>query len=102
MTEIDTSKYVSPMAGFLTNPVAYREQRFAEAKGLVKEGMELHVSATGCWSGSFPAHLGRSVESFERIGYHSGAEWFLEGFLAAGGRVVFHGFDGIHGQVVGR
>lgn len=99
MTKIDPSKYVSPMAGFLTNPASYRNQKFQEAEKYTKEGMELHVGSNGVWWGKYPTDSGRSVQSYEKIGYHSGAEWLLEGYLAAGGKVFFHGFDGITGEV---
>ncbi len=97
MMKIEISKYVSPLAVLLDKPEAYKAERFEEAKKYVGEGMELHVSSRGVWSGRFKEP--RSVQSYERIGYHSGAEWLLEGFLLAGGKAFFHGFDGIEGEV---
>jgi hypothetical protein len=100
MTKIDPSKYVSPMAGLLNDPARVKAEQFADAATYVAEGMTLNVGIRGTWYGTFEEEPSRHVQSYERIGYHSGAEWLLEGFLRAGGTVIFHGFDGIEGQVV--
>jgi hypothetical protein len=99
MTKIDTSKYVSPMAGLLKDPTRVKWEQFFEASKLVAEGMTLNVGIRGTWYGTFEGEPSRHVQSYERIGYHSGAEWLLEGFLNAGGTVFFRGFDGIEGEV---
>jgi hypothetical protein len=105
-TKIDLSKYVSPMAGLLNDPARVKAKKFKDAAKYVSEGMTLNVSTRGTWYGTFEGECGafygdpsRHVQSYERIGYHSGAEWFLEGFLSAGGKVIFQGFDGIKGPV---
>jgi hypothetical protein len=98
-TKIDPSKYVSPMAGLLKDPKRVKWEQFEDAADYVAEGMTLHVGVRGTWYGTFEKEPGKRVQSYERIGYHSGAEWLLEGFLKAGGTVIFHGFDGIEGPV---
>jgi hypothetical protein len=97
MTKINLESLVSPFESLLDDPLAYKAKRFKEAEGYYKEGMTLHVGKSGVWSGSFNG--GRFIYSYEKIGYHSGSRWLLEGFLTLGGKVVFHGFKGIHGEV---
>jgi hypothetical protein len=96
--KVNPNDYTSPFQCLLNNPQSYKAHRFAEAKKYVAEGMTLHVAGNGRWYGTFQ-DKGRSVDSYERLGYHSGANWFLEGYLREGGRVVFHGFKGITGEV---
>ena len=93
---IDPRDYRSPFAGLLTNPEEYRREQFAKAAHMVREGLTLHVAASGVWSASKPS---TSVQSYEKVGYHSGAEWIVQGFLLSGGKVFFHNFKGIDGEV---
>ena len=86
-------------------PDSYRDLQLAKAAKYVDEGMTMHVNSLGVWSGSFSdlksenCTTSRSVSSYEKIGYHTGAEFFLQGFLQAGGKVIFNGFRGIKGEV---
>lgn len=95
-TLIDPRDYQSPFAAFLQNPEEYKRKRFAEAAAYVREGLTMHVACNGVWSASKP---NKSVQSYEKLGYHSGAEWLLQGFLLSGGKVIFHNFRNIDGEV---
>lgn len=95
-TKIEIRDFVSPLAGLLRNPEQYKREQFAKASEMVREGLTMHVACNGVWSASKP---NQSVQSYEKLAYHSGAEWILQGFLLAGGKVIFHGFKGINGEV---
>lgn len=107
MTKIDINDYNSPLTGLLGAPTEIKATRVNNAKSYAAEGMTMHVSSSGVWTGSFPDIVSnkpncityRTLQSYERIAFHSGSEWFLEAFLTAGGKVIFHGFRGIEGEV---
>lgn len=108
-TVIEIRDFRSPFAALLTNPEETRRERFADAAKYVKDGMTLHVAENGVWSGSFEPNTYKvgnascthvSVSSYEKIGYHTGSDWFLQGFLLSGGKVFFHGFRSINGEVI--
>jgi hypothetical protein len=107
-TIIDIAAFKPALAGLLTDPEGMRIKRTKEAQDHVKEGMTLHVGQNGLWWGSFPdvhttdptCKTSRSVQSYERVGFHSGSDYFLQAFLQAGGTVLFHGFKGIEGEVI--
>lgn len=95
-TLIDPRDYRSPFANLLSNPERYKREQFAKAAQMVREGLTMHVACNGVWSASKP---GTSVQSYEKVGHHSGAEWIVQGFLLSGGKVIFHNFKGIDGEV---
>jgi hypothetical protein len=78
--------------------VQYRKQRRREGAGLVKEDLTMHVGSNGLWWADSADKL-RTLQSFERIGYHTLAEELLYGFLEAGGKCYFHAFKGVNGEV---
>ncbi len=95
-TVIQPSDYRSPLASLLSNPEQYKREQFAKAAHMVREGLTMHVASNGVWSASKP---GVSVQSYEKLAYHSGTEWIVQGFLLSGGKVIFHNFKGIDGEV---
>ncbi len=79
----------------------YTARKVAEGMNLAREGYEMHVSINGTWSARRSGmDEDSSIYSYEKLGYHSCAEKVLEGFLFAGGKVYFHGYRNIHGEVV--
>jgi hypothetical protein len=104
-TKIEIRDFVSPFAVYARMSEEHNRKRRAEAADYVRQGMVMHVGPCGVWSGSFPdqvsenSRTSRSVSSYERLGYHNSADQFLLGFLLAGGKVIFHGFKGIKGEV---
>lgn len=101
-TQINPAKYASSFVGLCAPGKLdlIRTEKYASAIKMVTEGLTLHVACNGVWSASGERGNTRtSVQSYEKIGYHTGAEYILEGYLNAGGTVIFHNFDGIDGPV---
>lgn len=101
-TKIDPSsdRFLSPFRHLMAadEQAKYGHSKRTEGLQLANEGLILHVGREGLWWATSPDHR-RTVESFEKIGYHTLAEQLLIGFLEADGTCFFHGFKGIEGEV---
>ena len=96
MTKIQIRDFVSPFAVLLKNPDLVKLEKQKEARDLIRLQGVMHVSPSGCWSYTYDKGY---INSYERFGYHSGAEYLLEAYLLLGGKVQFHNFRGISGSV---
>ena len=86
-------------SAFDTRPSACRPEKAEKARKMVAEGLIFTVAENGVWN----AHDEKRtvhVQSYEKLGYHSGTRGFFEAFVRAGGKVEFYGYRGIRGSLV--
>jgi len=100
-TKINTNDFRSELEHFMApeRREGYAAERRREGAAMATTHT-MHVAGNGVWSASYrEGNISGCVESFEKISYHAFAEQVLQGFLAAGGKCIFHGYRGIYGEV---
>lgn len=95
-TQINLSDFTSPFDAQHTNG-PYAKEQYGKGQKLSTEITSLQVAVNGCWSGRTKG--GGSLQAYERLAYHACVTDLLRGFMDAGGKVYFHGFRGITGEV---
>jgi hypothetical protein len=95
-TKINPSEFASPFDVMHTQ-TQYAKEQYKKGQKLVHEISEMHIATNGCWSGR--TLDGGSLQAYERLAYHACVNELLRGYLEAGGKVIFHGFRNITGEV---
>ena len=99
-TKINLNDFASPFDAQHVGGEYEKEQYLTGRLLHSQEGwQELDISKSGCWSASNNKTGNGCLQAYERLAYHACVSYLVKGFMEAGGRVTFHGFRGITGQV---